>query len=359
MIAIVFGGYLDKHCENMTSYSINALCKIFDDNVIIIDFFKSNKLQKICGEHKYIKVNFDDCKDYYDVYKKSKYVIEKNKIEKVIWYRNLMNIDYRSERYYSINSLEKKMKNKQYDFVNYKSTRTIHERYLFMKALSKKCGIIIQFVQDINEFTFDKTINFKNKFYKTYLAQVNGFIFMPTFELGLSLFNNRSNKKEQDFVFYCTAKTEDRQYISDRKCELENMCYDIKIVCIGDKHGCIKEDEYDDKLAKSYFTLCIPAYNDKHFSIWRIIEALNNNCVCLVLSNNDMNDLLKTFPDIYEVIKKYNLIINDFNELQKKIVELKPKHKNIIEEMKQTKSIRKVSDINWCKKRWKKMLKEE
>lgn len=361
MIAIVFGGFLDKQGLSMTKYTIDLLCRIFDNDVIIIDFFKSNKLVNICGKnHKYVKVTFDDCEDYSDCYHKALSIIEEHKIKKIIWYRTMLSGQYNSSNYSLAKVLEKRISKKIFTYVNYQSTVAVHKRYIFMKAASRCCDIIIQFLIDINEFTFDKTIKFKGKFYKTYLAKVDDFILMPAFEAGLLMSKRSISEKIIDFVFWCTAKTDNRKYIADRKIELEKLGeklgYDIKIICAGDKHGCISEDEYDKKLSKSKFTLCIPAYNKDHFSIWRIFEALAFDCVCLVLSNNKMKDLQVTFPDIYEVIKKYNLFVDDFNDIQKKIKELDPIRERILYDLKNTNSCKKISDFDWCRRRWRKML---
>lgn len=356
MIAIVFGGVLDRHCSNMTSYSINALCEMFNNDVVIIDFFKSNQLQKMCGEHKYIKCTFDNCNDYKEVYQQSQEILDKYKIDKIIWYRQMMYVDYRATRYYLATYLERRIRNGNYAYVSYIQSTHVHKRYIFMKACSKRCKVVVQFLQDINEFTFDKTMNFSGKFYKTYLAKTGDFIFMPTFEQGLSLYNNRTKEKKNDFVFWCTAKTDDRKYLSDRKEELESLGYDIKIVCIGDKFGTISEEEYDNKLAQSLFTLCVPAYNQNNFSIWRIIEALSNDCLCLVLANNNLYDLRCTYPDICDIIQTRNLILDDFTNLQKKIEELKPQRENILNELKETESFKKITDFDWCRSRWHRML---
>lgn len=357
MIAIVFGGVLDKQSSNMTKYSLNALCEIFgDDNVLFIDFYRGNKLQKICGEqHRYVKTNFDDWVDYADGYRKMVKLLEDNNIDKVIWYRQGLSANYRSDNYGIAKSFEKQIANKDYKLSSYMSTRAIHCKYILMKAMSRYCDVVTQFLIDIQEFVFDTTMKFKGKFYKIYLAQVKGFIFMPTFELGLSLYHKPNIKKDNDFVFWCTAKTNDRAYLAERKSELESLGYDIQIVCRNETTA-ISEEEYDNKLAHSLFTLAVPAYATEHFSIWRIIEALANDCLCLILSLCNLNDLQKTFPDIYQIVIDDGLIIKDFSDIKDKIADLKPKHNEIIKKLKSTGSYLKITNLDYCRRRWFKML---
>lgn len=361
MVGIYYGGFLEKHCNLIAKYSLQALIKMLGpDNVVVIDRFKGNSLAKLVSETnvRIVKYNppensrYDECLDL------ACRILKDEGITKVILFRNYLISEYRVQNPRVANYLEKRLREGNPNAFKYGQFNSIAQSYMFVKAAAKLCDIVVQFGHDIDEYRFDTLIKFK-KYYQAYLANIDGVVFMPTFEIGLQLYADKSKcNKQFDFVFYCTAKIESRKYILEQRDRLQAI-KNSDVVVVGPKEShSIKEDQYDDLLRKAKFTMVIPAYNEKHFSIWRIIEAVMNDCLCLCYSKNNMRDLRCTFPDICDIMET-DLMFDSFDDIESKIAELEPRRDKLIQTIRNTDSFRKITDFDWCQKRWKRMLREE
>jgi len=80
----------------------------------------------------------------------------------------------------------------------------------------------------------------------------------------------------------------------------------------------INRDDYLDAISKSRYTLLIPPYDLKHFSIYRFVESINNDCLPLITSDVYIDDFVKSFGIDLEIINKliveYSTIGNKVNE---------------------------------------------
>lgn len=360
MVGIYYGGFLEKHCRLIAKYSMQALIQMLGpENVVVIDRFEGNHLMKIIGmDVRFVKYNPERRESYDRCQERAKRILKEEGIDKVIVFRNFITSSYRANSYSLAERIEKKLESEDYAAINFESSNAIAQSYMFVKAASEVCDIVVQFSHDIDEFHFDSLTSFK-KFYRAYLANIDDVVFMPTFEIGLQLYGEKSKQAKQlDFVFYCTAKTDDRKYILEQRDQLQEI-KNSDVVVVGPKENhTISEDRYDELLRKSKFTMVIPAYNKENFSIWRIIEATMNDCLCLCYSMNNMHDLRCTFPDICDIVETY-LMVGSLDDIEKVMKRLDPKREELIQKIKDTESFKKITDFDWCQKRWKRMLMEE
>lgn len=118
-----------------------------------------------------------------------------------------------------------------------------------------------------------------------------------------------SNKKDIDFTFGYTCVTKERKWVSD---EIEQICsmFDTYKLFAKDKikgiDTSIPRKKYLEYIARSKYTLIIPAYDVTSMSIYRIIESLELNCLPLFHANCNIELIEKSFD-----VNLSNLIIND------------------------------------------------
>ena len=360
MIGLYYGGFLEKHCRLIAKYSMQAIIQMLGpENVVVIDRFKGNHLMKIIDQDvRSVKYNPERRESYDMCQDRAEKILRDNGIDKLIVFRNFITSQYRANKYSMAELIEKKMKTGDYAAINFESSNAVAQSYMFVRAASKVCDIVVQFSHDIDEYHFDSLIDFK-RYYRTYIASIDGVVFMPTFEIGLQLYGDKTKlDKQLDFVFYCTAKTDDRKYILVSRDKLQGI-KNSDVVVVGPKENhTISEEAYDELLRKSKYTMVIPAYNKDNFSIWRIIEATMNNCLCLCHSMNNMHDLRFTYPDICDIVEE-NLMVSSVEDIEAAMKQLEPNREKLIQQIKSTESFKKITDFDWCQKRWKRMLREE
>ena len=152
--------------------------------------------------------------------------------------------------------------------------------------------------------------------------------------------------------------TKDRlQHIVDYKEYLERN-YDCKIVTNITKEDRkpLKQQEYYNKLSKSEYTLIIPSYDISTFSIIRFLEAVMVDCLPLIYSLCDLTDLKRTFPDIFNIVER-KLIVEDIRGIDDKMAEINDERKSILDEIKSTKSFKKITTEEMVSKYYAKLLK--
>ncbi len=124
--------------------------------------------------------------------------------------------------------------------------------------------------------------------------------------------------KTKDFIFGCSIVTEDRRYLEPL---LEDLSKSFDIFC-KNKYLNIKTEinhkEYIAQLNESKYTLIAPSYDKNHFSMIRFIEAVENNCIPLVLNNCNINVIKETYNGIFNIIVQY-LLVEDASEIKNKI----------------------------------------
>lgn len=113
------------------------------------------------------------------------------------------------------------------------------------------------------------------------------------------LFDRRDSQKEYDLVFGYTAITKDREEEYDKITSLINSLNIRKKTFT--KHTRLKidtfvdRDTYLDHIAMSRFTFIIRPYDKTHFSVFRMIESIDNNCLPLICSDVKTDEFRDTF----------------------------------------------------------------
>ena len=181
---------------------------------------------------------------------------------------------------------------------------------------------------------------------------------MPAFEYGCAqIVNGYDKTKTGDFHFHCTAITEDRFFILDYMDMLRSIPNsNVRVFGAGKFDKLKRQTEFYEELSRYRYTVCIPPYDKTTFSIFRFWESVLLDALPFVYKGCSSKDLLLTFPDIRDIIIKERLVV-DFEDIPKRIQEFsEEKRQSILKEIKDTKSFKKIMDLEFIKERWNKIL---
>ena len=354
MVGIFINGKLEDASIMSTKCTLETMLSVIDD-VVVIDVFKGNKLKNILPDGtKFVKYLPNDLDGWKSIEEYATNLLVENKIDTLIVFKNILANRYKCDNMGMVKNFDKKIKQNDTFSFNFKQSKDIYTKYMFVKCAANVCKNVYQFILDPQEPALETYIKFDN-FKRLYGMNRIGYTFMPCFEYGVNKYAEHI-EKEIDFIFYCSAVTSDRQYIANQKEKLESIDnWDIQINVSRSKIRPLKQNEYYHKLAQSRYSLCIPAYDKTAFSMYRFIEALCNDCLCFIHKNVCLTDAKLTFPDIYDIMIKY-LLIDNFKDIRKKIESMpESKRLEIIEKIKSTNSWKKIMDIDLIKRRWSKL----
>ena len=130
------------------------------------------------------------------------------------------------------------------------------------------------------------------------------------------------------------------------------------IECVDNKKNkklIIKQEDYYYMLSKSKYTLVVQSYDVTTFSIIRFFEAVCRDCVPLIWFEACLDDLKNTFEDIYHLVLKYNLVVSSKEEIVDRVDNYE-NDLNFINEVKNSKSFRKITNEKKVAKFYKKLL---
>jgi hypothetical protein len=134
-------------------------------------------------------------------------------------------------------------------------------------------------------------------------------------------------EKEIDLCVGLTALTEHREKQYDDVMEgLESNPNINKKLFIRHKRldidTFVPRDVYMESIKRSRYTLMVPPYDLQHFSIYRFLESVYNDCIPLITSDVNISDFVKSFKIDESLINKlivdYKTIGNKINELSEK-----------------------------------------
>jgi hypothetical protein len=107
-------------------------------------------------------------------------------------------------------------------------------------------------------------------------------------------------KKDYDIVFGFTAITKDREKSYDRIKAFLNSLSNLKILTF-EKHKRLGIDTFVDRdtylsfIERARFTFIIPPYDLTHFSIYRFVESVYNNCLPLIGNDVKIDEWISSF----------------------------------------------------------------
>lgn len=349
--AILVQANISANQTEIIKYIVKQIVKFTEAEVI--DFYKGNKLRNLLGGVETIKYIFDQnnwCDEAENI---DRFLDGKN-------YDNIFVVRTSIFKYFKCDKVDMAVKFlEDYELRpdygrTFLTMKLTYDRILFLKRAADKDVNIIQIIIDPQEPVIRQWSFGKGR--ELYILNSGKLKYAPLYEyMMFESLKYMDKKKRQKFTFYCIALTEDRlQYIVDYKEYLERN-YDCKIIIKKDGKP-IKQQEYYNKLSKSKYTLIMPSYDISTFSIIRFLEAIMVDCLPLVYSLCGLADLKRTFPDIFAIVER-KLILEDIRGLDDKMAELDDERISILDEIKATKSFKKITTEEMVSKYYTKLLK--
>lgn len=344
-------GAINKRNKKLVAYILNQLYEFVDD-LIIFDLNKSNKIQKMCPGIEAIKVNVEDCNNWEEIEDKlSDYLLDNN-IERIFTLcLPILSTLNRFDQSTLSGFKKKRAEDNRYCF-NVIMLKSALVRVLSMEIFSKLSINTYQIIIDPQEFSYNNAFEY-NIHKSLFILNRDDMKYAPLYEH--KMFEEVANaEKELDLFFIGTAFNKCREYIFDLEkyfSKFDSIFF--KVVTSGKSKEMVAQDAYYERLSKARYTLIIPSYDTSSFSIIRLFEAINNNCVPLVLSTCCLEEVKATFPKIHKIILE-NLIVNT-GDIKDRINNY-DKDKKLIDKIKQTKEFRKITRYDSVKKYYNKLL---
>lgn len=299
-------------------------------DAIPLTFLKSNKLANIIKKNTTL---IDIEKDNWDEVKKEiKNFLKQNSFDRIYVVGLPLYDTLNYDKFDSWNKLlEKTKEDNQYSF-NYCMTKTCTiPQILFIDECVNQNIEIISLIYE-PQMPSLKKIYQNSKIKEYYILNKNdkNLKYLPFYERAMFINNEdiSSNLKINELLFNCTVLTDDRKWILNYKNVLEK--YNCKLITNLMKES-VSQSEYYDQLSHSKYTIVIPSFDVSSFSIIRLLEALSVNCLPFIYKDCNLNDLKETFPKLFRFIEDFDLILNDFSELENKIKLFEEVREDIIE----------------------------
>jgi hypothetical protein len=236
------------------------------------------------------------------------------------------------------------------------NVRGINNRICFMDRVAANNIKVIHFALSPQEPDWSEYMNFKS--YSRYSFLKDGkYNYAPMYERSLFLENEefnreRGKRRSRKFIFYCSRLNENRDFVYDMQTKFQkekNLNFRV-----FDERKKFSQYMYYQKLAAYRYTLIIKSNYEGYFSIKRFFEAIARKCVPLILDDVDTTMLQNTFPDIYDVILYYDLILPE--RRVKARINHYDKDKRFIDDVKATKSFKKITDYDSVEKFYNKLM---
>lgn len=357
---VFLAGTINKGQELITRNIIAGISRCL--NVIVIDTFGSNKLEKLLvGENvRFIKYKGAGLKNWNEIEKYNKKFIVENKIKRFIFIKHFLVTGVRNGEETTLIRFFKSYKENPRSGFSYVSLKKVLCCSLLIKNVIESGATVMSFSIDPLEPNYNNMIP-GNKVKNLFISVRDGYTYMPCYEYVMNEAAQAEDmRKTNEFVFYCTCFSERREHMLKYRNMYDGVPgYDVKIIGRNDRNkDCKKQESYYSLISSSKYTLCIPAYDETSFSIIRFLEAVCRNCLCLVLKSCNLDEVLFTFPDIYDIINKRGLIVDNLGDIPKKIQELGPAREVILWEIKNSRSFRKIMNPDLVKARWEKLLQK-
>lgn len=362
----IIGCMITQICENV-------------ENCSVVDFYKDSKLKKTMnGDYHTVKAEQWLYDGWLDIYKNYRELVKN--------YDNIILIKTPTLRGLYTRQLDKKFlkeidkgftKNKQYQMSQDLMKRVI-ERLVFVKACRDKN--VIQFCIDPQEVDFSKVWKFSS-YERRYIANHKDMKYFPMYEWAMANTFIQEIDKVQDVFYIGSAFNSDKEELLKRyKCDLDKyfgrrMSF-VRENPINGYFDYYNNDEdkreikvtqskylYELKLAK--YTVINPPYDSSCFNMMRFMEAIICDCIPIILPENNLSDLVLTFDDLYDKIRYKDLILEkrDYrnipieNYLHIRVNEWE-RDRDCIKDIKSSSSFRKITNQEYVRSEFDKILKE-
>lgn len=371
---------VEKTQNEIIACMITQICENVE-NCSVVDFYKDYKLSKtMYGEYYTVKAEQWLHNGWLEIYK--------NYRELVKPYDNIILIKTPTLRGLYPRQLDKKFlkeidrgftKDNQYQMSQDIMKRLI-ERLIFVKACRDKN--VIQFCIDAEEVDFSDVWKFKS-YERRYIANHNGMKYFPMYEWAMANTFIQDIDKAQDLYFIGSAFNSDKQELLSRYRENLYQFFGrrrVGFVRANPQTGYfdyynndenrreikVSQSKYLYELKLSKYTVVNPPYDKTCFNMMRFMEAIICDCVPIVLPENNFDDLILTFQDIYDKINYRDLILEKRDTrklpiehyLHTRITEWE-RDKDCIEDIKSCSSYQKIIDQEYVRSEFDKLLKEK
>ena len=369
---------VEKTQNEIIACMITQICENVE-NCSVVDFYKDYKLSKTTyGEYFMVKAEQWLYNGWLDIYK--------NYRELVKPYDNIILIKTPTLRGLYPRQLDKKFlkeidrgftKDNEYQMSQDLMKRLI-ERLVFVKACRDKN--VIQFCVDTQEVDFSDVWKFKS-YERRYIANHGDMKYFPMYEWAMANTFIQDIDKAQDLYFIGSAFNSEKQELISRyhdnlykffgrrrvgfvRANPQTGYFDYYNNDENRREIKVNQSKYLYELKLSKYTVVNPPYDTSCFNMMRFMEAVICDCVPIVLPENNFDDLILTFQDIYDKINFRDLILEKRDcrklpiehYLHVRITEWE-RDKDCIEDIKSCKSYQKIVDQEYVQSEFAKLLK--
>lgn len=328
----------------------------FVEDVVVIDFYANNKIYKVLnGEPEILRLRQYE----YNKWSEMQKYIEKEmeEFDKVILFKTPISCNWEV-----MLDMEEGIKHNDSYKMDCDKMRRMYERVTFVKAIRDK--EVYQFVIDPREIDFSEFFVFKS--YKrvcTWKSNIDKY--GPIYEYAMVNTFIQEIPKAQDFYFIGSVYDGSKKYLYDINRELNNRLgkrhtggkrnkkagtiYNnpftgkFKLFTFENRDNRVSQSTYLYNLMLSKYTIIVDDYSGQ-FNMMRFMEAVICNCVPIIVEgHNNLENLLLTFPDIYDIIIKRDLVMS-FIQIYFKVHDWEEKYQYVISEIKATKSFKKITN---------------
>lgn len=369
---------VEKTQNEIIACMITQICENVE-NCSVVDFYKDYKLSKTTyGEYFMVKAEQWLYNGWLDIYK--------NYRELVKPYDNIILIKTPTLRGLYPRQLDKKFlkeidrgftKDNEYQMSQDLMKRLI-ERLVFVKACRDKN--VIQFCIDTQEVDFSEVWKFKS-YERRYIANHGDMKYFPMYEWAMANTFIQDIDKAQDLYFIGSAFNSEKQELISRyhdnlykffgrrrvgfvRANPQTGYFDYYNNDENRREIKVNQSKYLYELKLSKYTVVNPPYDTSCFNMMRFMEAVICDCVPIVLPENNFDDLILTFQDIYDKINFRDLILEKRDcrklpiehYLHVRITEWE-RDKDCIEDIKSCKSYQRIVDQEYVQSEFAKLLK--
>lgn len=370
---------IEKTQNEIIASMITQICENVE-NCSVVDFYKDFKLNKtMYGEYYTVKAEQWLYNGWLDIYK--------NYRELVKPYDNIILIKTPTLRGLYTRQLDKKFlkeidrgftKDNEYQMSQDIMKRLI-ERLVFVKACRDKN--VIQFCIDAEEVDFSDVWKFKS-YERRYIANHEKMKYFPMYEWAMANTFIQEIDKSQDLYYIGSAFNSDKLELLSR---YKNNLYQffgrrrVGFVRANPQTGYfdyynndenrreikVSQSKYLYELKLSKYTVVNPPYDKTCFNMMRFMEAVICDCVPIVLPENNFDDLILTFQDIYDKINYRDLVLEKRDSrklpieyyLHTRINEWE-RDKDCIADIKSCSSYKKIIDQEYVRSEFDKLLRK-
>lgn len=375
MVAIVFLGNLTNYQNEIAKACLNQTYNFIED-AIIINPFKTRRLLNLIDDQKAKIIDFSFSVDNFDDYEEYKKNVKHNlkdkfKIDNVILIKTIIAEGISYDNYSLVQrilykGIDEGFKNNR--MLNFIMIKKYFEKIFFVKALSDLKIRVFQFVIDPQEVDFSKvnTLTFPAGYKRLFILKNESAKYCPMYEYYLQT-KAKKKKKERsqklfDLFFIASAVGNERSWLAKLSEKVNSMANKQKMKIIfrifdskENRSNRISQTEYYEKIGQSRYTLIIPPYDIKSFSIIRFFEAVNLGCIPLIYYKCNLKELEDTFKDIYEIVLRNKLIVTE-DEMFERMSGNIGEEINVINEIIESKSYKKITNSKKVKTFYDKLL---